>query len=667
MNAPAREETEVTAGQSYVLEKNAPVIIIGGGPSGIRAAQDLSRNGKDSIIFNAERWQPYNRVKLTPLLSGDVQLGQVSQDLNFSGKGKVSLYSGNSIIDIDQKSKTVQTSSGRIWPYEKLIVCTGSRAHIPPIPGSSLDGVFTFRNFDDVEKLIARSFSSRRCVVIGGGLLGLEAARGMVERGVETWVIEHETSLMARQLDQGAADLLKSQVEKMGIKVLTGTSVSAFAGSTRLEAVEIKGGEPIECDTIILCTGIRPNMELAREIGLSVGRGITVNGNMQTSNPDIFAVGECAEFNENIYGLVGPCFEQASVAVQTICGNPITYEGSVPATKLKIIGTDVFSMGDVEQLEQRRDIKTYIYEDSEKKIYRRLVLLRGKLIGAIAIGDWPEFNRVQEAIKTKSGIFPWQLKRFRGIGNIWPEAKVQSVRDWPRSATVCNCTGVTRGQIGDSISLGAMTLEDIKRETGASTVCGSCKINIGELLDTPVIREPVRKYRWIAYLSAFAGLIAVLTLFLPIWETATDIEKIGIPEFLFLDSFSKQVSGYSLLALSVLAAILSLRKRIKWLQYGAFWGWRIFHLAIGLTSLVILFAHTGFRLGENLNMWLMVTFLGLGAAGALAGLTTAFEHKIFNTPKEAAKTRSLSFWFHLIAFWPLPVLLSVHILTVYYF
>ncbi len=324
-------------------------------------------------------------------------------------------------------------------------------------------------------------------------------------------------------------------------------------------------------------------------------------------------------------------------------------------------------MGDVEQLEQRSDINTSIYEDKAKGIYRRLVILRGKLIGAIAIGDWPEFNRIQEAIKDKARILPWQLKRFSNKGIVWPEGKPQGVRDWPRSATVCNCTGVTRGQIGDSIALGATTLEDVKRDTGASTVCGSCKVNIAELLNAPVVREPAPKHNWLASLSILAAIAAVLTFFLPIWPTATDIEQRGLAEFLFLDGFNKQVSGYTLLALSVLAAILSLRKRIKWLQFGAFWGWRVFHLTVGVLALVILFAHTGFRLGENLNMWLMVTFLGLAAAGALAGLATAFEHALFDKPADAAKTRSLSFWFHLIAFWPLPVLLAIHILSVYYY
>lgn len=646
---------------------DAPVIVIGGGPAGIRAAQELSRAGLRTILFNAERWQPYNRVKLTPLLSGDVQIGQVQQAVQFPGPGEVALYSDNSIVDIDRETKTVTSKHGRTWTYSKLVIATGSRAFVPPIPGVELAGVYTFRNFDDVEKLVARSFRSRRCVVVGGGLLGLEAARGMRDRGVETWVIEHEAHLMARQVDARGGALLGAAVGKMGLHVLTGTRVAAFHGETRIDSVEVAGFDPIPCDTVIICTGIRANLELARDVGLAVGRGIKVGEALQTSDPDIYAIGECAEFDGHVYGLVGPGFDQAVAAARHIAGGKSSYFGSVPATKLKIIGTDVFSMGDVEQLEQRPDITTVAFEAGEGSVYRRLVLKRGRLIGAIALGDWTELSRLQETIKSRGLVYPWQIRRFQRTGLVWPKSEPKSVRDWPRAATVCNCTGVTRGQIGDCIALGAQSLDDVKRDTGASTVCGSCKLHIGELLDAPQPREPAKAWKPIAVVSALAALAALLTVFLPIVPTASKIEMRNLADLLYLDSFTKQVSGYTLLALSVLAAILSLRKRIKVLGIGEFAGWRVFHIAVGLIALVALAAHTGFRLGNNLNMWLMLTFLGIGMAGAVAGLATAFEHRVFDRPKTAARLRSASFWLHLVTFWPLPLLLAVHILTVYFY
>lgn len=649
------------------FKDQAPVIVVGGGPAGIRSAQELAKLGCKTVLFNAERWKPYNRVKLTPLLSGDVQLGQVSQPLDFPGPGSVSLYTDTRIAAIDREAKTVTTSRGRIFPYSKLILCTGSRAFIPPIPGIELDGVFTFRDFDDVEKLVARSVRSRRCVVIGGGLLGLEAARGMMDRGVETWVVEHEMHLMARQLDAKGGELLHKAIESMGLNVLTGTRVAKVSGDTRVERIELAGREPIDCDTVIVCTGIRSNIEMARDSGLAVGRGIKVDATLQTTDPDIYAVGECAEFEGNVYGLVGPGFEQAVTAVKHMTGARASYKGSVPATKLKIVGTDVFSMGDVEQLDQRNDVTTLSFQNEDGSIYRRLVLKRGRLIGAVALGDWSEFSRLQEAIKARALILPWQQSRFRKSGVVWPVQEPKSAKDWPRAATVCNCTGVTRGQIGDCIALGANTLEDVSRETGASTVCGSCKVHIGELLAAPPPREAIWGWKSLTGFSVAAMLGALFILFLPIWPTAQNISERGFADILFLDGIAKQITGYTLLAISVLAAILSLRKRISWLRLGAFGGWRMFHIVIGTLGLVALFAHTGFRLGSNLNYWLMLTFLGLGAAGAIAGLASALEHRVFSTPQAAARLRSASFWVHLIAFWPLPLLLAIHILSVYFY
>jgi nitrite reductase (NADH) large subunit len=642
-----------------------PVVVVGGGPSGIRVAQELARRGLATIVFNAERWPPYNRVKLTPLLSGEVQLGQVSQPLTFPGHGEVTLYSDHSIVDVDRSRKTVTGRFGRVWAYSKLVLCMGSRAHVPPIPGKDLAGVFTFRNFDDVEKLMARSLRARRAVVIGGGLLGLEAARGMARRGAETWVVEHERHLMARQLDARAGALLVRDIAGLGLAVRSGRSVKRIAGRERVEAIELSDGERVPCDTVILCTGIRANIELARDIGLAVGRGIKVSASMQTTDPDIYAVGECAEFDGHIYGLVGPGFEQALVAAAHIAGEPATYAGSVPATKLKVVGTDVFSMGDVDQLEQRTDVVSQSFEDKDGKAYRRLVLRRGRVVGAIALGDWPEINRLQEAIRGRVRLWPWQRARFALSGNIWAERTPASVREWPRAATVCNCTGVTRGQIGDAIALGCSSVTDVKRDTGASTVCGTCGPLISELLGAAPARTPAEAFRPIAAASAAAGLLALVTLLLPVWPVARQIRARSIVDLLWLDGVWKQASGYTLLALSIIATLLSLRKRA--VRLGDFATWRVVHTAVGVATLLVLFLHTGFRLGSNLNKWLMLSFLGVALAGGAAGLATALEHRLFASAGEAARTRTLSFWLHLLALWPLPLLLAAHILSVYFY
>ena len=667
-NLPAEFMTAAVSPEASVNEEvavNSSVVIIGGGPSGIRLAQELSRRGIAATVFNAERWVPYNRVKLTPLLSGDIQLGQVLQPLTFPGPGRVDVYSDHSIVDVDRSRKIVSGKFGREWPYAKLVFCTGSRAHVPPIQGKTLPGVFTFRNFDDVEKLVARSFRSRRTVIIGGGLLGLEAARGMKERGADTWVIEHERHLLSRQLDEEAGRLLARDITDLGITVRAGHSVARISGRERVEAVELAGGESIACDTVILCTGVRPNMELARDVGLAVRRGIKVSATLQTSDPDIYAVGECAELDGYVCGLVGPSFEQAVAAAAHIAGDPVAYSGSIPATKLKVVGIDVLSIGDVEQSEQRPELNGLSFEDNSGKTYRKLVIQRGRLAGAVAIGDWAEINRLQEAVRARRRLWPWQRIRFLWKGDVWAKREPASVREWPRAATVCNCTGVTRGQVGDAIALGCATVAEVKRDTGASTVCGSCGPLINELLGAPPEREAVRLFKPVAIGSSLAASLALLTLLAPIWPTARNIEMRGLADLLWLDGTWKQASGYTLLALSVIAGLLSLRKRA--IRLGDFAGWRLVHVAVGALTLLTLFAHTGFRLGNNLNKWLMLCFLGVAFAGAAAGLATALEHRLRASPRQAARSRALSFSLHILALWPLPLLLSAHVLSVYFY
>ncbi len=647
--------------------KHAPVVVIGGGPVGVRTAQELSRLGRDCIVLNAERWLPYNRVKLSTLLAGDTQIGQVMQPLGFPGPGRVLLYSDQSVIDVDRPHHTVTVKSGRIFSYSKLVFCTGSRAHVPPIPGRDLAGVFTFRNADDVEKLIARALRSRRTVVIGGGLLGLEAARGMANRGIETLVVEHSAYLMPRQLDRSAGELLTECIERLGIEVRAGASVASIDGDDRVAGITLQDGTRLACDTVIVCTGVRGNIELAREIDLPVGQGIKVDARMCTSDPDIYAAGECSEFEGNVYGLIGPGFEQAVIAAHNIAGKPQTYAGSIPATKLKVVGIDVFSMGDVDQIEQRNDVRQIGFEDAENGVYRSVVVKRSKIVGAMAIGDWAEINRVQEAIRSGKALYPWDLYRFRRSGQLWREEAEANVRAWPRATTVCNCTGVTRGQIGDAIASGASTFDDVKRDTGASTVCGSCRVHIEELLGAPAERKPVAGRSWLLIFAAAAAVVALLTLLRPRIPLAQSISAAGLRETLWLDGFWKQVSGYTLLALAVPAAVLSLRKRVRPLAFGKYDIWRIAHTAIGMAAVIALITHSGFRLGSNLNLYLMATFLLVMLSGSAIAVITANEHRLLDEPKSAGKLKSAAFWLHLLAFWPLPLFIAVHVLSVYFY
>lgn len=646
-----------------------PIVVVGGGPVGVRMAQELSKRAAHVVIYNAERWQPYNRVKLTPLLAGEAQLGAVYQSDYFPRPGRVDRYDGVSVIDIDRDAKEVLTSTGRITRYSKLVLALGSRAFIPSIPGIDLDGVFAFRSFNDTEALIARSMAARNVAVIGGGLLGLEAARGMVKRGADVTVIEHENRLMPRQLDDMAGAHLKARIEALGTQVLTGTRVEAIEGESRVERLRLGDGTALSVDTVIICTGVRANTQLASAVGLRSGRGIHVDAQMRSSDPDVFAVGECAEHDGQVYGLVGPCFEQVMIAADVIAGDgAATYTGSVPVTKLKVLGAEVFSMGDFESAEQQVAVTSLVWEDSKNGTYRRIMIRRGRLMAALGVGDWPEATRLQKAVGERAKINAWSRWSFVRNGRLWGESD-DSVSAWPGTAIVCNCTGVTKGAISDAITLGATSLDEIRTTTSANSVCGSCKPLVLDLLGQGQhAPEPVRWWKTLIWASSIAGLCALATLLLPRIPMRETFVIGDLWFSLWFDGVWKQWSGYTLLGITLAAAAIGLRRRIGWLKrLGGYDGWRLIHLMIGIAAGLGLFVHTGFRLGDGLNFWLMLSFSASLVFGALAGLTTGGEHKLQNKGAGSAKApvRAIPHWVHVLALWPLPVLLLIHVLSVY--
>jgi len=636
---------------------------VGSGPVGVRVAQELGRRrpGLPVILYGAEHREPYNRVRLSSLLAGEVGWEALIRDLELPPRDGLEKRFGCPVVAVDREKRTVLDAHGRTQAYGSLVLATGSRPYVPDLPGIRRPNVFTFRDYADAERLFARSVRSRRTVVLGGGLLGLEAARAMHRFNTEVVVIEQENRLMPQQLDEAGSALVRAHVEKLGIRVITGDGARRLTGEERVAAVQLRSGLALECDTVIVAAGIRPEISLALGAGLRVGRGVRVDDAMRTSDPRIFAAGECAEPADIVYGLVAPGLEQASVAAAQVAGEPAAYRGSTSATRLKVLDLPVFSIGRVREGHKLDLARSHVHRAGGT--YGKVVLERGRLVGAIAVGERPDLGRLQEAVTRARRILPWQIWRFARSGSLWPERQLGGVADWPDAVTVCNCTGVTRGALGRAIAAGCATPQALAAATGASTVCGSCRPHLVDLTGARSLVEPARGGRWLVGLGGAALFLAVAALLFSVPYAST----VQLPwhwDVLWRESAWKQASGYTVLALTLLALLLSFRKRIPKLSFGDFSSWRVAHAALALLTLAGLAAHTGGRLGANLNLALMATFLGVVALGAGAGGVVALEHRL---GARGARLRRAWSRAHLVLFWPVPVLLGMHVLKSYYF
>src|SRR5579863_4042063 len=341
----------------------------------------------DITIFGDETHVNYNRILLSLVLAGEKSAEEiVINDIDWYQTHDIRARLGVKIASIDRENHLITDEDGGVTEYDKLILATGSSAFIPPIPGVDKKNVHVFRTLDDTRALLEKAQPGLKTAVIGGGLLGLEAARGLQMRGCEVTVVHLMETLMERQLDATGGDYLKRKIESLGIRVMLPQQTAALFGNGRVDGLRFASGEELEADLVVIAAGIRPNAELGRKAGLDVRRGIVVNDFMQTSDPNIYAVGECTEHRGQTFGLVAPLFEQGRVLASAITGNrELAFNGASPATKLKIMGVDIFSAGSIDEAEPGLEIVRY--EDPSLGAYKKLLLKNNRLHGMILVGD----------------------------------------------------------------------------------------------------------------------------------------------------------------------------------------------------------------------------------------------------------------------------------------
>jgi len=448
------------------------LVVVGNGMAGMACLEQILKHEPkfDVTVFGDETHVNYNRILLSSVLAGEREADDITVNgLDWYQKNDVRLRLGEQIHKIDLRRRLVY-GDGSETRFDKLILATGSSAFIPPIEGINKKNVFTFRSLDDTRAMLAVARLGAKAVVIGGGLLGLEAARGLQLRGCEVSVAHLLDTLMNMQLDATGGDYLRKKIEQLGVRVLTGRSTKALAGNGRVEGVIFENGDVAEAEIVVIACGIRPNAELARNAGIAVNRGVVVNDFMETSHPRVFAVGECAEHNGQVYGLVAPLFDQGKVLAATVTGNRgPRFTGWTPAAKLKIMGVDVFSAG---EFQESNGVEVVRYEDASFGVYKKLLVRDNKLVGVVLVGEAADSNRYMEWLRSAADL------TLRRKNLLFPEAVADhggTVAEMADGETVCGCMGVTKGEIITAIhDKGVNTLPQLKECTRASTGCGSC-------------------------------------------------------------------------------------------------------------------------------------------------------------------------------------------------
>ncbi|MBW5446342.1 nitrite reductase large subunit [Cohnella sp. CFH 77786] len=477
------------------------LVMVGNGMAGVRTIEHLIKlapGAYDITIFGSEPHPNYNRIMLSSVLAGGANLQDiVINDWSWYEENNIRLLAGHTVEKIDTKNRIVYSQKGIAAEYDVLILATGSNPFMLPLPGADKEGVIAFRDIKDCEIMMETSKKYKKAVVIGGGLLGLEAARGLLHLGMDVSVVHIFPNLMERQLDEAAAKMLQKELENQGMKFLLQKNSESIYGRGRVKGLKFTDGSEVEADLIVMAVGIRPNTDLAKASGIEVNRGIVVNDFMETSVPNVYAVGECAEHRGIAYGLVAPLYEQGAVLAKHLAGAETEgYAGSVTSTKLKVSGVDVFSAGRFDEPPGTRAMR---YQDELDGVYKKIVIQGDKLVGAVLFGDTSDGAGLFSLIKKGESIKGREKELLLGFapGGSGGSSAESRLAQMAGDEIICGCNGVSKETIQDAIqNKNCTTVGAIKACTKASASCGGCKPLVEGLLQIyagEAAGEPVKE------------------------------------------------------------------------------------------------------------------------------------------------------------------------------
>lgn len=465
------------------------LVLIGNGMAGVRTLEEVLKLEPEKYnitVFGEEPYGNYNRIMLSPVLADEKTIDEIMlNDEQWYIDNGVTLHKGKKVSEINRARREVIAEDGTAAAYDRLIIATGSVPFMLPLPGVDKEGVVSFRDISDVDAMLEASRKYKKAVVIGGGLLGLEAANGLMKQGMNVTVVHLMDSLMERQLDKPASRMLQQSLEERGMKFLMEQASEEILGDERVTGLKFKDGSKVDADLLVMAVGIKPNFELAQQSGLHCERGLVVNDTMQTYDPRIYAVGECVQHRGIAYGLVAPLFEQGKVAANHLAEHGIgRYEGTVTSTKLKVTGIELFSAGDFTGDEKSEEM---IFHDVAAGTYKKLVIRDNKIVGAVLYGDTLDGTWYFQMMKDGTDISAFRNTVLFGQAHLGDsghgeETRIAAMAD---SAEICGCNGVSKGEIVNAISEKKLfTLDDVRTHTKASASCGSCTGLVESLLAT---------------------------------------------------------------------------------------------------------------------------------------------------------------------------------------
>jgi nitrite reductase (NADH) large subunit len=464
------------------------LVMVGNGMAGVRALEELLKLAPDLYeitVFGAEPYANYNRILLSPVLAGEQTIDDIMlNDIAWYQEHGIKLHLGKKVTKIDRKARVVYAEDGTSADYDRLILATGSNPFVLPVPGNDLAGVISFRDIHDVDAMIEISAQYKHAVVIGGGLLGLEAANGLKLRGMDVTVVHLSEWLMDRQLDRTAATLLRKSLEQKGLQFLLKKQTEQLIGHAgRVAGVRFKDGQEVPADLVVMAVGIRPNTALAASAGIHCDRGIVVNDTMQTYDPRIYAVGECVAHRGVAYGLVAPLFEMAKVCANHLAEMGISrYTGSVVSTKLKVTGIDLFSAGNFMGGDDQEEI---VLSDPSGGVYKKLVIQNNQLVGAVIYGDTVDSAWYFQLLREGRNIADIRDHLMFGESHLGDTGHLgqNKAAAMSNEMEVCGCNGVCKGTIVTAIKeKGLFTVADVRKYTKASSSCGSCTGLVEQIL-----------------------------------------------------------------------------------------------------------------------------------------------------------------------------------------